>query len=316
MDNPRFPAPGDPTRIQALAAQPQTKRPESGEAVKLRSAISTGPERDHPLPPRNCPACGAVMGMGYFAGKNTPIYRHLSECEELKTLEKSQAAARRRELAERMRLQRSNLPPDVKGTGDLQSYLSRFGTGPGMAEGIELCQAFLDGCGPDRKTPLDGFTLSGAIGSGKSTLILAFARSLLAAGVEVRWESSPCLYNGLLAARAEGTFEDQMRMLTRVRVLIIDDLGCEKPSAWWVDQVLGPIVDTRYFAGRPLILTTNYGWDELEELYASARSAGGETARAYKRMISRMEERSAVITFGVDGSLRRPDWTFMNGRQS
>lgn len=78
----------------------------------------------------------------------------------------------------------------------------------------------------------------------------------------------------LLMDRIHATFSDGVREpveqvymeLERVRLLIIDDVGKRRPrDPSFTEQVWFRIVDGRYKANRPLILTTNLLPSELEE---------------------------------------------------
>lgn len=249
------------------------------------------------------------MTKGFWIA-GSPAYEHWAHCTVLASEIKAEDTRQRRYLARQLALQRCSFPPDVDGLPNLDAYIQRFGAQPFSKRGLNLCRGFVAAC---RKRPLprDGFTLCGTLGSGKSTLMLAVARTLALQGVDVRWESGPRLYSRLLAASRNGDLDDEIRRLIEFPVLAIDDLGREKPTAWWIDQVLFPLVDQRYSCGRPLLVTTNYDWDDLAALYETARSAGGEVAHSVPQLIDRLQHRSAAVTFGAGDSFRVPDWTFM-----
>lgn len=52
--------------------------------------------------------------------------------------------------------------------------------------------------------------------------------------------------------------------LNKAKLLIIDDLGAERSTDTALEKVYN-IVDSRYRAKRPVILTTNLGIDEMKE---------------------------------------------------
>lgn len=76
----------------------------------------------------------------------------------------------------------------------------------------------------------------------------------------------------------------------RCSLLVFDDLGADKASEWVSSQIYA-VVNTRYDAGRPMIVTTNLTRRELAESYGD-------------RVIDRIVERSVLIS--MDGpNLRR-----------
>ena len=50
---------------------------------------------------------------------------------------------------------------------------------------------------------------------------------------------------------------DILRPVMDADLLVLDDLGAEKPSEW-VEETMNLIVNTRYNERRPTIFTTNY----------------------------------------------------------
>lgn len=74
---------------------------------------------------------------------------------------------------------------------------------------------------------------------------------------------------------------DQMRILDKAmlaQVLLLDDLGAEKPSTWTQKELM-IILDERYRANKPTIITTNLMLNDSE-----LRGTCGD--RAYSRLCS------------------------------
>jgi DNA replication protein DnaC len=59
-----------------------------------------------------------------------------------------------------------------------------------------------------------------------------------------------------------------------VEVLVLDDLGASKPSAWVLD-IIGLVLNARYNERRVTILTTNY-FDEAPSAEPVPRALGGQ----------------------------------------
>lgn len=91
-------------------------------------------------------------------------------------------------------------------------------------------------------------------------------------------------------------------MLKEVPVLILDDIGAETLSPWARDEVLGAILQYRVSENLPVLYTSNYTYDELEEHLAHSQKAGVEQLKAMRIM-----ERIRYYTdaYKVDGINRR-----------
>jgi DNA replication protein DnaC len=112
-----------------------------------------------------------------------------------------------------------------------------------------------------------GILFMGNSGVGKTHLAIAALKELLRRGHSGYF----CEYGALLreiqqsyASEAEATESRLLAPVLSVEVLVIDDLGCIKPSDWVRDTV-GYILNTRYIDGsrdlshpRCTIITTNY----------------------------------------------------------
>lgn len=85
----------------------------------------------------------------------------------------------------------------------------------------------------------------------------------------------------------------------RVPLLLLDDLGTEKPTEWAVGRMY-EIVNARLAAGRPTVYSSNLGLDELE-----ARLAGGDPQQAV-RIVDRIREQCGANVIEVNGEKVRP----------
>lgn len=117
----------------------------------------------------------------------------------------------------------------------------------------------------DTGTERTGLFLTGPPGCGKSHLAAGIA-TLLAAKKVVQWHNSPDLL-----ARIRDTFDDdaaesEREFIERVcapDLLVIDDLGAEKVTDFVLDRFYR-IVNRRYEACRPIIVTSNYTISQLD----------------------------------------------------
>lgn len=107
-----------------------------------------------------------------------------------------------------------------------------------------------------------GLLLCGTVGTGKSFLAAAIANELISQG-------TPCLmtnFSRIISRVSEKFGGDQKYLddLNRFDLLVIDDLGAERDTEFTWEKVMN-VVDARYRAGLPLIITTNLTLKELAD---------------------------------------------------
>jgi len=105
----------------------------------------------------------------------------------------------------------------------------------------------------------NGIFISGGVGTGKTHLAAAIANQLMHQGTPVI-----CMTMIDLLERIKRTYasakDDEVSVLTlykSVPLLIIDDMGKEPPTEWAVSTIYN-IINSRYEAYLPIVVTTNY----------------------------------------------------------
>ncbi len=115
------------------------------------------------------------------------------------------------------------------------------------------------------KNGIKWLSLIGPVGRGKSHLAIAVAHRWLERGQAARYAFVPKMLTELrhgYERTDEFAFETQLAMLCTIPLLLLDDLGVERPTEWAVEQ-LQTIINERYIAQLPLIVTTNRPLDDL-----------------------------------------------------
>lgn len=108
-----------------------------------------------------------------------------------------------------------------------------------------------------------GLLFWGAVGTGKSYTAACIANYLLEANTSVVMTSFVRILQEMQGfdREREETFTNK---LNSVKLLIIDDLGAERSTDYALEKVYG-IIDNRYRAKKPLILTTNLTLRQMQE---------------------------------------------------
>lgn len=107
-----------------------------------------------------------------------------------------------------------------------------------------------------------GLLFYGGVGTGKTFAAACIANQLLNQRIPVIMTSFVKLLESM-----QGFSEDDSALiarLNRAKLLIIDDLGAERSTDYALEKVYD-IVDSRYRAKLPIILTTNLSMTELKE---------------------------------------------------
>lgn len=135
-----------------------------------------------------------------------------------------------------------------------------------------------------------GLLLCGTVGTGKSFLAASIANALIDQG-------TPCLmtnFSRIISRISEKFGGDQKYLddLNRFDLLIIDDLGAERDTEFIWEKVMD-VIDARYRAGLPLIITTNLSMRQLSDQSDIRRQ------RVYSRL------REMCVFLEVQGADRR-----------
>lgn len=145
-----------------------------------------------------------------------------------------------------------------------------------------------------------GLLYYGPVGTGKTFLAASIANAVLSQGYRVRLTNFATVADEMWAVHDKAAY---IADLSKYDLVILDDLGVERKSEYMQEMVY-KIVNARYVAGAPVIVTTNLTPDEL------SKPADMGYARTYDRLLEK------CLPIKVDGGSRRraaavDSWTKM-----
>ena len=108
-----------------------------------------------------------------------------------------------------------------------------------------------------------GLLLWGSVGTGKTYIAACIAIALLDRAVPVMMTSFGRILAGMPSV-ASGEQSRYIDSFNTYDLLVIDDLGVERSTEYAVEQVYN-VVDARYRAKLPLVVTTNRKLSELKD---------------------------------------------------
>lgn len=123
-----------------------------------------------------------------------------------------------------------------------------------------------------------GLLLHGKVGSGKTFLAACIANALIDKNIPVLFTSLPILVHKMTINFGDMR-ENVLGKVKSVQLLILDDFGSEQVSKTQLEKIY-EIVNTRYQAHKPLIITTNLTMEKFKN----------PTDINYSRIYSRIQE--------------------------
>lgn len=141
-----------------------------------------------------------------------------------------------------------------------------------------------------RKAAGHGFYLWGGVGAGKTSAVSALANELEADGYYVLFTGAEAFVE-----RCKGEFASAatwLRACQEADLLVFDDLEREQHTAFSIGKVIN-MLNQRFDAGRPIVLTCNWAPAVMAEIYRAALG-GQEGSMTALRLLSRISQRCRV----------------------
>lgn len=147
--------------------------------------------------------------------------------------------------------------------------------------------------------------IAGPIGTGKTMLASCLALDLIRCGHAVIWSNVGDLLRSLRATFSdrERNEEDVINEFVDAPILVLDDLGKERPTEWAAEQLFA-IFNRRYDWGKPTIVTTNYGGaDLIKRLTPRPDATGYADDTTAQAIVDRL--RGTCSTIFLEGESKR-----------
>jgi DNA replication protein DnaC len=263
-DNGREGREGGPAEA---AVQPPLLAPGAGSDASASDTQAPGQGLGHGEPPRfadgvgdpDCPHC---HGLGYLREDVPPGHPNFGKLQPCMCQLDSMSTLR----ADKLRRD-SNTESLAGKTFD--NFLPE-GLSPDPAVRATVRSAF-ERSRTFAEQPERWLLLSGTYGCGKTHLAAAIANRCVALGKPVLFLNTPDLLDRLRAGFAPNAAEDFASRFEEMRtapILVLDDLGTESPTPWAVEK-LYQILNYRYNAQLPTVITTNRELKDIEPRIAS-----------------------------------------------
>lgn len=228
--------------------------------------------------PRKCEFCGRkLLPTGLLVnvlGKYRWIHRYgeyeLCQCEGAKKKREEERRAEEERLkAEKERAYREKIEAMIRESRLGERFKTRtfenFVVNDKNREAYEVARKYATEFEKYKKQGL-GLLFIGSYGTGKTHLAAAICHELIKQGYQPIFGTMITLLEKIKATYddeySRETEERIIRKYTDCDLLIIDDLGKERPTDWTLEK-LYYVINTRYEKCLPIIITTNYNLEKL-----------------------------------------------------
>ncbi|MHB1355320.1 MAG: ATP-binding protein [Anaerolineae bacterium] len=209
-------------------------------------------------PPQVCPICHGVGYLRLDVPVDSPLFGKAQPCECKRKEIQLRRIANLRQASNLQHLQRMTF----------DSFVTNRAGASEIAESLQatLMDAFNYATNPKR-----WIVFTGAYGCGKTHLAAAIANYRVDRGQPVMFVVVPDLLDYLRSAYAPNSpvsYDERFDQVRNVELLILDDLGTQNATPWAAEK-LYQLLNYRYNAELPTVITTNQSLDDLDPRLAS-----------------------------------------------
>lgn len=275
-------------------------------------------EYEHePIPePLKCEYCGKIL---YYRGIMHPFkpktiwewispdncnceasIKYREEAEKLRKEEIKRQEERTRKIKEQAKIEKL-FETSKMGERFKTRTFSNFEVNCKNEKALKIAKAFTENFEAAKKNGL-GIMFIGKYGTGKTHLACSIAIELINRKTPVIYGTAITLLSKIRQTYDNNTNTNEwelLEMYSNVELLIIDDLGKEKPSEWVLEK-LYHIINQRYENLKPIIITTNYDSNTLIN-----RLSTKENSSTAEAIVSRLNEMCTGIYMNYEDYRRR-----------
>jgi DNA replication protein DnaC len=208
--------------------------------------------------PQVCPICHGVGYLRMDVPVDHPLFGKAQPCECRHKEVQQKRIAQLRQASNLQHLQRMTF----------DSFVTNRAGASEIAASLQ--EAYLDAF-TYATNPTRWVIFTGAYGSGKTHLAAAIANYRINQGQPVMFVVVPDLLDYLRAAYAPNSpvsYDERFDQVRNVELLILDDLGTQNATPWAAEK-LYQLLNYRYNAELPTVITTNQSLDDLDPRLAS-----------------------------------------------